>query len=154
MTIAPYAPTDPFTQHAERSIRGRARPERAPPQAAKGAEKAVQEREALMRHYRRTSRARLEEACRAAPALAALRISLARFHSLEDAEALVEAVERAAIALTGTHPDIRAAALALASDRIVRIRLGAGLPPFDDGLPSPHDATDAFRICKSALGVV
>jgi len=159
MTIAAYAPNNPFSAHAERSVRGRAAGARPPAAPTRGAEKAVQERDALMRHYRRASRARLDEACRVAPALADLRRALARFHSLEDADALVEAVERAAGALRGAHSDIRAAALSLASDRIQRIRLSAGLAPFDDPLPAAlesdaDDAPDAFRICKTALGVV
>lgn len=160
MTIAPVAPDNPFSAHAERSVRGRAAPGLRPSApAAGGAEKAIREREALLRHYKRASRARLGDAVRVEPRLGDLRRALARFSTLDDAPALVTLVQVAAQAWARHAPeDLRHLALHLVSERIQRIRIGADLAPFDDPLGSALgggdcDGADAFRICKRALGV-
>lgn len=156
---------NPFEAYGEdfaRAARGR-RTSGAPPKAASpppsAAERAIREREALARHYRRASKARMDEVFAAEPRLKDFRAGLLRFSTLDDAEPLVEFVRATAAQWLrhAAHEDFRFAALRLISDRIFRIRTAADLPPFDDPMPEAwggdEPADDVFRICKRELGL-
>ena len=115
------------------------------------AEKELAEDEILTRQWRRWRREKLD-------ALLAGRHGadikgLIRFMdtmTLSSAPALLTLIERAAW-IRNLSEDERHDLLTVIGSRITRLRIKAGLPPFDDGLPG--DPPKAFEQIKDAFGV-
>ena len=122
--------------------------------APTAAEKAIAERDRLARQYRARRRAELKTLFNTGEhgkRLWRLHATLGHF-GIEDAAKMREYVQREVNSWLGAQPfDIRYEALRLIGDRITRIRLRAGLVPFDDPLPGQPDAM--FQIVKRMLHV-
>ena len=122
-----------------------------PPGAA---EKAIAERERAARQYRAMRRTALKTLFNSEPhgkSLWKLHATLAHF-GIEDAAAMKRHVQREVDSWLGAAPfEIRYAALQLIGQRITRIRLQAGLVPFDDPLPGQPDRI--FQTVKKLLRV-
>ena len=117
------------------------------------ADKALEERAILYRRYRasRTAyRDTLVKTHPCGPDLAAFTAQLRRYTQLVDAMAMLAYVREMARGwLTSAPPEIRTEALSLINERIIAIRMRAGLAPFDD--PLPGEADDVFQRCKQEL---
>jgi hypothetical protein len=116
------------------------------------ADKALKERDLLYRRYRAAKRAHRdtlyrEHAC--GPDLRAFAAHIHRY-DLRDAEMMLLYVREMARGwISSAPPEIRAEALSLVNEQIMRIRTRAGLAPFDD--PLPGEADDVFQMCKQEL---
>jgi hypothetical protein len=117
------------------------------------ADKALEERAILYRRYRAARRAHREALYLTHPCGGDLQIfaaQLRRYTQLTDASAMLTYVREVARSwLSLAPPEIRAEALSLINEQIIRIRTHAGLVPFDDPLPGSDD--DVFRLCKQEL---
>jgi predicted component of type VI protein secretion system len=110
--------------------------------APTAAEKAIAERDRLARQYRARRRAELKDLFNTEPhgkPLWKLHATLGHF-GIGDARQMREYVQREVDSWLGAQPhDIRYEALRLIDSRIIRIRMNAGLVPFDDPLPGEPD---------------
>src|SRR5512133_3833162 len=127
---------DAFLALAQRQIRApvrarqRATETRARNRARRAEEKALAERDTMLRLWKHRRREELEAALIGpqGPALERL-ISFLNTMTLESAATLLQHVRDGG--WTATDPDTRFLALHLANEAIVRLREQAGLPPFD-----------------------
>lgn len=117
------------------------------------ADKALEERALLFRRYRAARRAHRETLYKTHPCgpdLQAFAAQLRRYTQLIDAVAMLAYVREAARSwLTVAPPEIRAEALSIINEQIIRVRMHAGLHPIDDPLPGEPD--DMFQLCKQEL---
>jgi len=117
------------------------------------ADKALEERAILYRRYRAARKAHRETLYVTHPCGGDLQIfaaQLRRYTQTSDAAPMLTYVKAAARSwLTVAPPEIKAEALSLINEHIMRIRTQAGLPPFDD--PLPGEADDVFQLCKQEL---
>lgn len=116
-------------------------------------DKALEERNLLWRRYRAARKAHRETLYIKHPCggdLQTFAAQLKRYTQLSDATAMLTYVRAAARSwLTIAPPEIKAEALSLINEHIIRIRTNAGLPPFDDPLPGEPDKV--FQQCKQEL---
>ena len=126
---------------------------RARPPEQDETDKALEERALLYRRYqaaRKAHRDALYKTHPCGPDLAGFAARLRGFTQLTDAAAMLAYVSEATRSwLSIAPPEIRAEALSLVSEHIIRIRTQAGLAPFDD--PLPGQADDVFRLIKREL---
>lgn len=113
---------------------------------------ARQERDRLMRQYRASKQAQLRE-LESDPVygekLRKFRLTLNHF-GIGHAERMVEYVEGECGKWLGeASEDFKYAVLEACDNRIQRIRMNAGLAPFDDSLPGEEPTV--FDLCKKAI---
>jgi hypothetical protein len=117
------------------------------------ADKALKERALLFRRYRAARKAHRDSVYANHPLGPELRFfanHLTRYKQLEDATAMLAYVrEHTHGWLSVAPPDIRTEALSIVGENIMRIRLHAGLAPFND--PLPGEANDVFQLIKREL---
>lgn len=122
--------------------------------APTAAEKAIAERDRAARQYRAMRRAELKTLFNTEPhgkQLWKLHATLGHF-GISDAAAMKQYVQREVDSWLGEAAfDIRYEALRLIDQRITRIRMKAGLVPFDDPLPGQPDRL--FQTVKKMLRV-
>jgi len=115
---------------------------------------ATRERRTLMKHYARTRR-EYRDALFATPEGAMLReftVQLDRYGRHDATNMLRYVREQARGWLATVQPQIRSEALSICNERIVTIRISAGLDPFsDDPWPGPDDQFDVWQQCKQEL---
>lgn len=116
------------------------------------ADKAIRERNRLLARYkaaRRDHRRRLYQEPDGEK-LHSFALQIGRY-GIYDAQAFLAYVQEQARGWLATaNPEMRYEARALVSERIQRVRVMAGLPPFDD--PLPGDDEDLWQACKRELG--
>ena len=118
------------------------------------AEKALKKRAIQIRRYRKHRReefARLYAIPEHGSRLRQFALAVRAF-GMMDADRMVEFVRAWAtteIPDAAIRADIRAAALSLINNRVMRIREMGGMPPIDDPLWDEPD--DVFRLCRAAL---
>ncbi len=114
-------------------------------------DKALADRDKLLRHANAAKRQRYEELFVREPMLRKFQATLNHF-DIGDADRMVAYVVKSNSAwLRNTDDSIRYTALEMISHRIQRMRVRTGLPVFDD--PLPGEADDVFQLCKKALGL-
>lgn len=115
------------------------------------ADKAIKERDRLWARYRaarRDHRRRLYQ-MPGGDALHSFALQVARY-GIDDAGPFLAYVRECARGFLATaQPEIRAEAQAIVSERIQRVRVQNGLPPFNDPLPGEPD--DLWQMCKQEL---
>jgi hypothetical protein len=124
------------------------------PQTKEAAERALRERDRLYRHYRQARRSYRQTLYAEHPQgwrLKQFAQQLARF-KLPDAAALLTYVrEENRSWLVTAPPELRAEALSLVNERIMRIRQAHGLLPLDDPLPWGEEEDNIWQLCKQEL---
>lgn len=118
------------------------------------AEDAIQQRRHLAKHYQRT-RKEYRDALFQQPGgeqLQEFARQLARY-GRTDATAMLRFVRETARGWLATaEPQFRTEALSLCNERIIAIRVRAGLEPFDDPLPGDERTqNDVWQQCKQEL---
>jgi hypothetical protein len=116
------------------------------------ADKAIRERNRLLARYRaarRDHRRRLYQQPDGEK-LHAMALQIGRYGIYDAAAFLAYVKEQARGWLATAEPEMRHEALAIVSERIQRVRVTAGLPPFDDALPGEDE--DLWQACKQELG--
>ena len=115
------------------------------------ADKAIKERDRLWARYkaaRRDHRRRLYNQP-GGDSLHSFALQVARY-GIDDAAAFLAYVrEQARGWLATAEPEMREEAKAIVSERIQRVRVQNGLPPFSDPLPGEPD--DLWQMCKQEL---
>jgi len=117
------------------------------------AEEALQERDRLLRAYRR-ARNEYREQLFARPGGEMLQEFARQLHRYgrRDATAMLAYVrEQARGWLATVEPQIRVEALSLINERIIAIRQRAGMVPFDDPINPANDENDVWQQCKREL---
>lgn len=115
------------------------------------ADRAIRERERLWARYRaarRDNRRRLYQ-MPDGEKLHAFALQIGRYGISDAALFLAYVQEQARGWLATAELEMRQEALALVSERIQRVRVAEGLPPFDD--PLPGEAEDLWQACKREL---
>jgi hypothetical protein len=113
------------------------------------AEKALKERSRLYAQYRRAKSAHRRSLYEQEPRLREFALQLQRFGG-EEAEGFLRFIkEESRSWLCTAPPELRAEALALIDERIVRIREKAGMLPLDDPLPGQDD--NVWQLCRREL---
>lgn len=115
------------------------------------ADKAIRERERLWARYRaarRDHRRRLYQQPDGEK-LHAFALQIGRY-GISDAALFLAYVQAEARGWLATaDPEMRHEAAAIVSERIQRVRVSEGLPPFDDPLPGSEE--DLWQACKREL---
>ena len=118
------------------------------------AKAALAARERLHRHYRKTKEAQITHLCdtdRDGAKLGRFILDLGRFRSIDDDEDFMQFIYDSETQwLCRASKEVRDAALSLAAKTVLNIRVGAGLAPFDDPLPTSDD--DIFQTVRQVLG--
>ena len=115
------------------------------------ADKALRERDRLWARYRaarRDHRRRLYQAPDGEK-LHAFALQIGRYGISDAALFLAYVQEQARGWLATADPEMRLEASGIVSERIQRIRVSEGLPPFNDPLPDQED--DLWQACKREL---
>lgn len=113
------------------------------------AEKALKERSRLHAHYRRAKSAHRRELYEQEPRLRQFALQLNRFHLPDAAAFLTFVKEENRSWLVTAPPELRAEALSIIGERIMRLRGQAGLHPLDDPLPDEEDSI--WLLCRQEL---
>ena len=122
------------------------------PQTNEQAERALKERDRLYRNYRLLKRQHRQNLYAEHPQgwrLKQFALQLNRFRMPDAAAFLTYIKEENRAWLCTAPPDIRAEALSLVDERIMRIRTREGLLPLDD--PLPDEADDVWQLAKREL---
>lgn len=119
------------------------------------AKTALAERDKLHRHYRKAKAAEWRQLCSErpyGPRLEEFAKRLDAFTSVTEHEQFLAYIYEAAEArwLRAAPDHIRIAAMSRAARQITKIRVAAGLAPFDDPLPTSDD--DVFQILRQVMG--
>jgi hypothetical protein len=115
------------------------------------ADKAIRERDRLWARYRaarRDHRRRLYQQPDGVH-LHSFALQIGRYGISDAGPFLAYVREQARGWLATTEPEMRQEALALVSERIQRVRVAAGMPPFDDPLPGEDE--DLWQACRREL---
>jgi hypothetical protein len=110
-------------------------------------DKALEERATLLRQYRVAKNAHRQKLFAESSDLSGFAQHLRRISDPSHMQAYVREMARGPFSIAS--PEIRLEALSLVSERIVAIRLRAGLPPFDD--PVLDEPDRVFQVCKEML---
>lgn len=115
------------------------------------ADKAIRERERLWARYRAARRAHRQRLYNQpdGPYLHSFALQMARYGINDGAALLAFVREQARGWLATAEPEMRQEALAIVSDRIQRVRVSEGLPPFSDPLPGEEE--DLYQACRREL---
>jgi hypothetical protein len=114
----------------------------------------LQEREELLRRYRREKRIVLDKLCASSSNGEKLKRFIATLNhfNIEHANRMVEYVESESRKwLASASVDIRYAALEAIGNRVMTVRLHNGMAVIDD--PLPDEPESVFFRCKKAIGL-
>lgn len=117
-------------------------------------DKALDERDRLLRNYRQSKRAQLQELYRDPAHGERLRKFIATLNHfrIEHAERMLEYIEGECAKWLGAAPEnIRSAALEAVDNRCIAIRQRAGMVPFED--PMPWQEPNVFFAAKGMLSL-
>ena len=110
-------------------------------------DRALEERNRLLRDYHARQKKHREELFKQCPELAEFAQRLRHISDPAHMLSYVENMARGSFSIAS--PEIRTEALSLVNERIVSIRLRSGLPPFDD--PVFDEPDRVFQACKREL---
>lgn len=120
-----------------------------PTERNEAAEKALKERQRQYARYQRQKHAHRRELYEREPRLRSFALQLQRFGASDAVSFLRYVREESHGWLCTAPPELRAEALSLVDERIMRLRMKEGMLPLDDPLPGEED--DVWQLAKREL---